>query len=201
MAITRQVDYAPSRPKNLFVSFVLTIAMSGKSDASENASKEGRIKGVAKKKKVPYRILNYDDGEFTEDERKYLERQLKSLFCFVGCVIPDSVEIKGTTVPVHELVWRMINKQNITEEEIAYARELADMLESKKNFDEFQIKHDELTDEEAETLYFEACGLMRAITTLRELGDERTRQAVADKMRDRKIEDAKQLIEFIKSIT
>jgi cell fate (sporulation/competence/biofilm development) regulator YlbF (YheA/YmcA/DUF963 family) len=159
-----------------------------------------QIKGIEHKKKALYRVLNYEDGKFTEEERRYLEKQLKSLFAFVGCVIPDKVEIDGVNVPVHELVWRMINKQNITEDEIAYARQLADMLEAKKNYDEFRLKHDELTDEQAENLYFEACGLMRAIVTLRELGDERTRQAVADRMRERKIEDAKQLIEFIKNI-
>jgi len=164
-----------------------------------NVSDE-QIKGVEGNRKPPYRMLNYEDGAFTEEERKYLERQLKSLFAFVGCVIPDKVEIEGVIVPVHELVWRMINKQNITEDEIAYARQLADMLEAKKNYNEFRLKHDDLTDEQAENLYFEACGLMRAIISLRELGDERTRQAVADRMRERKIEDARQLIEFIKNI-
>lgn len=152
-----------------------------------------------KKVKIPYHILDISDNKFTEVERRYLEKQLRSMFVFVGCFIPDKIKIDDVEFPLHDIIWKFMTKEKLSEQELSIAQDLIPMLDKKMKEDKKMISEYFLTDEEAEKLYFETCGLIKAIITLRELDKNRT-QTIDNIVTDEKVKDAKRLLALIERI-
>jgi len=168
----------------------------------KNTSKKTWPEGLDAKLKnieIPYHVLDYKDKTFTDVERRYLERQLRSMFAYVGCMTPGEVEVNGVVIPLRDIIWTLITKKELSEDEINQARALSRALERRIRYDRELIKEYELNDEEAEKLYFEACGLIRAVVSLREIEGEGGRD-IKEEVRDKKIEDAKRILELVERI-
>ena len=161
-----------------------------------NESLDEKLKDV----KIPYHIIDYSDNRFTEDERKYLGRQLRSMFAFVGCAVPDRVVADGVEFPLQEIIWRLLSKEKLSETDLAVARELVPVLERKLKDNRGIIETYSLTDEEAEKVYFEACGLLKAIVTLRSLDSNKQNIGLAQKVQEEKVSDARRLLELLRRI-
>jgi len=124
-------------------------------------------------------------------ERDRLLHRLHGYLVWVGAEIPPVFEINGMQIPLHELVWRLINKKELTDDEIAGIESLICGLEKKESCDEAAIAKADITEEEANNLYKEASGLLRAIMDLKDLGQgaypddyDLRRKAAQKKVRD-----------------
>lgn len=120
---------------------------------------------------------------------------------WVGAEIPDVFEIDGTKIPLHELVWRLINKKELTEHETIGIESLIRALEAKEVCDETALLKETTTREEAKCLYKESAGLLRAIMDLKRVEngahpDEDIRRTVLQK----KIRDAQGLLKFVDGV-
>ena len=134
-------------------------------------------------------------------EREKLLHGLHGYMAWVGAEIPDVFEIDGTEIPLHELVWRLINKKELTESETIGIESLIRALEEKETCDETVIANETTTREEAEFLYKEASGLLRAIMNLKRVGDgAHPDKDVCRKVLQKKIRDARSLLKFVDDV-
>jgi hypothetical protein len=151
--------------------------------------------------KIPYHIVEDPDGVFTEEERKQLIASLRSIFAYMGCIIPPRIVLEdGTKMDLKGLVWDLLSKKDLTDEEVVAARHLANILDRRAETNREIIERYELTEEQAEKLYFLTCGILRAVMELRGLGDKDREDDYAKMARERKIDDAKKLLAFLKKI-
>jgi hypothetical protein len=149
---------------------------------------------------IPYRLLEYDDGKFTEKERLELLRMLTGLMVYTGCAVPYEVELRdGTVIPLKQIVWTLITKKEHTADELAAAQELANILKHRAKLNKKALKQYDLSDEEAEKIFFEACGLLRAVMLLKGLSNKDDSE-ITESMRKQKIRDARKLLDFLESI-
>ena len=131
-------------------------------------------------------------------ERERLLHRLHGYLVWVGAEIPDVVEIDGRNIPLHELIWKLFNKNELTDREIVGIESLIRFLEKREACDESRLARANLTEEEAYTLYNEASGLLRAIMDLKEI--EQGRNPDKDLRRRevrKKIRDAHSLLKFV----
>lgn len=149
--------------------------------------------------KIPYPVLDRSDGRFTEEERAFLIRNLRSIFAFVGCSIPDSIQTRSGPIPLRTIVNTLLTKENLSPSDREAVGELIHILEQKVSFNKKAISEYNLNDEEAEKLYFEACGLMKALAVLKNRNRDAPRD-VEDADRNAKMDDAKRLTELIRKI-
>ncbi len=139
--------------------------------------------------------------QLSVNERDKLLHGLHGYMAWVGAEIPDTFEIDGTEVPLHELVWRLINKKELTEHETIGIESLIRALEAKEACNETALAKETITRDEAECLYKEASGLLRAIMDLK--GVENGAQPDADvrrKVLQKKINDARGLLKFVDDV-
>ena len=134
-------------------------------------------------------------------ERENLLHRLHGYLAWVGAEIPDVFEIDGTEIPLHELVWRLISKEELTEEEIVGIESLIRVLEKKEAYDEIALADENITKEEAEDLYKEAAGLLRAIMDLKEIEHGAHLDTdIRRKELQKKIRDAQGLLKFVDEV-
>ncbi len=139
------------------------------------------------------------DKTLSPEERDKLLHRLHGYLVWVGAEIPPVFEIEGMEIQLHELVWRLINKKELTDDEIAGIESLICGLEKRESCDEAAIAKADITEEEANNLYNEASGLLRAIMDLKDLergarpDDYDLRRKVAQK----KVRDANSLLKFV----
>ena len=150
---------------------------------------------------IPYNLVDMNDGVFTDKERTTLLNSLKSIFAYTGCAVPDQVTLEdGTQIGLRDLMWKLLERKDPDDETVAYARALASILERQVETNKKMIETYDLTDEEAEALYFEACGLMRAIMDLKGYGGQFSEDDVEMAMKKAKMGDAKRLLELIEKL-
>lgn len=113
--------------------------------------------------------MSEKDDTLSEVERKQLLTALHSRLFWVGEEIPYSVDIEGKKCKLHERVWQLINKNNITDEDRKHIDEYIRYLREKEQEDETKLKTESLTKEEAKALFNETGGILRAIMDLREI--------------------------------
>ena len=134
-------------------------------------------------------------------EREKLLHGLHGYMAWVGAEIPDIFEIDGTEIPLHEVVWRLINKKELTEAETAGIESLIRALEEKEVYDETALARKTITREEAEDLYNEASGLLRAIMDLKRIENGAIPDKdVRRKILQKKISDARGLLKFVDEV-
>ena len=134
-------------------------------------------------------------------ERENLLHRLHGYLAWVGAEIPNVFEIDGTEIPLHELVWRLISKEELTEDEIARIESLVRILEKKEACDEIALADENITKEEAEGLYKEAAGLLRAIMNLKEIEHGAHPDIdIRRKVLHKKIRDARGLLKFVDEV-
>ena len=139
--------------------------------------------------------------QLSVSEREKLLHGLHGYMVWVGAEIPDVFEIDGTEIPLHEVVWRLINKKELTDAETAGIESLIRALEEKEVYDETSLAKETITREEAEDLYKEAAGLLRAIMDLK--GIENGAHPDADvrrKILQKNISDARGLLKFVDEV-
>jgi hypothetical protein len=140
-------------------------------------------------------------GKLTKEDRERLLSKLHRLLVFIGCEIPLEVKLEGKTVPLNELVWRIMTRQGtLTTEEFAAVEELHHEIEEKIREEELVIRSADISEDEARESFVEACGLIRAALALRDieqrqmLGDYSEVRALA------KVDAEKRWLEFLKKI-
>jgi len=140
-------------------------------------------------------------GRLSVNEREKLLHGLHGYLAWVGAEIPDVFEIDGTEIPLHEVVWRLINKKELTEAETAGIESLIRALEEKETCDETDLARETITREEAENLYKEASGLLRAIIDLKGIENgAHPDKDVRRKLLQKKINDARSLLKFVDDV-
>ncbi len=139
--------------------------------------------------------------QLSVSEREKLLHGLHGYLTWVGAEIPDVFEIDGTEIPLHEVVWRLISKKELTEAETAGIESLIRALEAREACDETALAKEAITREEAECLYKEAAGLLRAIMDLKRIenGAPPDRD-VHRKILQKKISDARGLLKFVDDV-
>ena len=134
-------------------------------------------------------------------EREKLLHGLHGYLAWVGAEIPDVFEIDGTEIPLHEVVWRLINKKELTEAETAGIESLICAIGDKEACDENALAKETITREEAECLYKEAAGLLRAIMDLKGIENGvHPDKDVRRKILQKKISDAQGLLKFVDDV-
>jgi hypothetical protein len=134
-------------------------------------------------------------------EREKLLHELHGYLAWVGAEIPDVFEIDGTEIPLHEVVWRLVNKKELAEAETAGIESLIHAIEEKEVCDETALAKEAITREEAEDLYKEASGLLRAIMDLKGIGDGAHHDKdIRRKILQKKISDAQGLLKFVDEV-
>ncbi len=139
--------------------------------------------------------------QLSVSEREKLLHGLHGYMAWVGAEIPDVFEIDGTEIPLHEVVWRLINKKELTEAETSGIESLISAIEEKEVCDETALAKEAVTREEAECLYKEAAGLLRAIMDLKGIEDgTHPDKDVRRKILQKKISDARGLLKFVDDV-
>ncbi|WP_321429370.1 DUF5788 family protein [uncultured Methanolobus sp.] len=113
--------------------------------------------------------MSVKDDTLSEWERKQLLAALHARLFWVGEEIPYSVDIRGKKCKLHELVWRLINKDKLTDEDIVHIDKYITFLREKEQEDETKLKTEKLTKDEAKALFNETGGILRAIMDLRDI--------------------------------
>lgn len=128
-------------------------------------------------------------------ERNKLLWSLRSEFAWEGKKIPESVEIEGQEYKLRDLIRNLGETELIDPEEAAEIRYLIPKLREKAKANEELLESEELTKKEAEMLYEEATGLLRAVMELedklegkdgKEGPDEFKKMLKIQKLRDEK---------------
>jgi len=164
----------------------------------ERASLDKKLKSV----KIPYHVVKDADGVLTEEERKLLLSELKSIFAYTGIMLPQSVTLEdGTVIKLKDLVWGLISKPDLSDEEVVAARQLAELLNRRIEDNRALIERFDVTEAEAEKLFFLTAGMLRAVMELRGLGVREREEEYAKIARERHIDDAKKLLDFFRTVT
>jgi len=119
--------------------------------------------------------LSTDKGDsnllITERERNQLLAELHARLFWVGERIQSFVEVNGKKCKLNDLVWDLINKETISDDEKNQIERYIAVLKEKERVDELALQTKEMTREEAKKLFDETAGLLRAIMDLREIED------------------------------
>jgi hypothetical protein len=119
----------------------------------------------------------------------------------VGVLTPFVFELGGKNVPLHEIVWDLLAKDCLTDDEKEYVRTLIDKLRAHEKVDEEVLHNNQMTVDEAEQIFEEASGLMRAILSLKSLVGQKDTCTVRRSTNRRRLEDAQYWLNFLRNIT
>jgi len=137
-------------------------------------------------------------------ERNKLLWSLRSEFSWAGREIPESVEIDGEEYRLRDMFQEPGEEEIFSPDEIARIRALIPKLKKKAKADEELLETEELTVAEAEALYEEAAGLLRAAMELKDKlegkGGEKSVDEFKRMINTQKIVDEKRFQELIKSL-
>ncbi len=137
----------------------------------------------------------------TPEERRNLELRLHRMLVWVGVMMPFEFDLGGKKVPLHEIVWDLLSKDCLTEEEKESVRKLLWKLAAHEKADEEILHNNALTQDQAKKIFREAAGLLRAIMSLKSLVGEKEYCNLRSTASRRRVEDAKYWLGFLKQIT
>ncbi|HIH74914.1 MAG TPA: methyl-accepting chemotaxis protein [Methanosarcina sp.] len=147
---------------------------------------------------------NSSQKYITDAERKQLLSALHCRLFWVGQHIPDYVEFEGKRYPLHNYVWEMIQKENLTSGEKSRIDKCIDIISAKEKEDEKYLEEKPLTEDEAKSLYHETAGLLRAIMDLKEIESGALKESTKrfqEQFISQRVRDAKLWLEFIKNVS
>lgn len=147
---------------------------------------------------------DFSQKYITDAERKQLLAALHSRLFWVGQHIPDYIEFEGEKYHLHNYVWEMIQKDTLTENEKSLIDKCIDIISAKEKEDEKELEEKPLTVEEANSLYHETAGLLRAIMDLKEIESGALKESTKrfqEQFIGQRIKDAKLWLEFIKNVS
>jgi hypothetical protein len=137
-------------------------------------------------------------------ERNKLLWSLRSDFAWAGKKVPESVEIDGQEYRLRDLVQELGETEIINPDEADDIRALIPKLKARAKADEELLETEELTTTEAEALYEEATGLLRAAMELKDRldgkGDEKSADELKRMLNAQKLMDEKNFQQLLKSL-
>lgn len=139
----------------------------------------------------------------TKRERAKLLNSLHRYVFWVGEKIPEKVEIDGKTIMLHEFIWEMINKTELSDEDKEHIERYITLLSKKEQEYKTYLETAEITPENAKKIFNKTAGLLRAIMDLKELekGPRREEERhFHQRLVERKVAEAKELISFLDEI-
>jgi len=139
--------------------------------------------------------------KLTRQEREKILQKLNRLFIFIGCEIPTKIEVDDETIPLHELIWKIVtSKEPLSSEELASIDKLYHDIEKRIHEEELKIKSADITKTEARELYVETCGLIRAALELRDVEKSGLSRDYSGQVIPEMIESQKSWLEYLKKI-
>lgn len=139
----------------------------------------------------------------TQDRNKLLW-SLRSDFAWAGKKIPENIEIDGEGYKLGELVRELEEKGFADPNEVAKVRALIPKLKAKAEADEELLETEKLTTTEAEALYEEATGLLRAAMELKDRlegkGGEKSVDEFKRMLNAQKLIEEKRFQQLLKSL-
>jgi len=139
--------------------------------------------------------------KLTRQEREKILQKLNRLFIFIGCEIPTKIEVDDETIPLRELIWKIVtSKEPLSSEELASIDKLYHDIEKRIHEEELKIKSADITKTEARELYVETCGLIRAALELRDVEKSGLSRDYSGQVIPEMIESQKSWLEYLKKI-
>jgi hypothetical protein len=147
---------------------------------------------------------NRAEADLSYKERNKLLWSLRGSFAWAGKKIPVSVEIDGQECRLRDLVRELEKGKLLDPDEAGEIRALIPKLREQAKVDEDLLETEKLTKIEAEPLYEEATGLLRAAMELKDRLEGTGREGTADvlkKMRNtQKLVDERSFQQLLKSL-
>lgn len=143
--------------------------------------------------------LVHDDC-ITDEERRHLISGIHRLLVWVGEPLPETVDIDGKILEIHETIWQCIHDKDVTDEEKSNLEDIAHLLEKKEKICEETLQSASLTHKEADKLFHEIASIMRAITDLRECETGKVNLKEPNEDIVKRIDDAKRWLAFLKTV-
>lgn len=145
--------------------------------------------------------IEISDAEISNAEREKYIFGLHRYLVWVGEEIPDTVTLEGKPVALRDLIWNLIHKPALTDEEKKCIGRVIKILETKEKYDETMLEKAHLTRTQAKQLYAESAGLIRAIMDLKELDKDKMPDFhIKRAILDNKVKDAHRWMGFLQSI-
>lgn len=125
--------------------------------------------------------------------------RIHSLLFWLGKFIPEEELLEGEKIPLRDVIFHYIMKENPSPEEVQGALDLADALEAKARQLEKQLHEDRLTRGEAHLILDEICGLLRAVDDIRK--SRGANVPIKAKAMMNRVQDERRWLSFVKNIT
>ena len=125
--------------------------------------------------------------------------RLHSLLFWLGKFIPEEELLEGESIPLREVIFRFVMKEDPSPEEVQGATDLANVLEAKAKKLEKQLYEFQLTKGEAHILLDEICGLLRAVDDIRR--SKGASVSIMAKVIMNRVQDERRWLNFVKNIT
>jgi hypothetical protein len=135
----------------------------------------------------------------TEEEREKLISTIHSMVYWVGVLVPEYEMLENHKVELREIVYRLITKEHLTDEDKARMEALITSLKKKEHDLEHKLTHDPMTVQAGKALMNEISGLLKAIDELRSAESEDDAD-IGKKDAMSRMEDAQRWHTFIKDI-
>jgi len=141
-----------------------------------------------------------DTSPLTEEDRAKILARIHSALYWLGRFIPEEEILEGKKLPLRDIIFKFVSKEQPSEEEVEVALSLADSMKRKAIELEDSLKSEEhLTKGQAHMLLDEICGLMRGVDEVRtSKGADAQLKAQALMT---KVKDEKRWQEFLKSVS
>ncbi|MBN1322847.1 MAG: hypothetical protein JW986_02445 [Methanotrichaceae archaeon] len=162
----------------------------------------------------------------TKDEREKLLSHLQRVLVWVGEKVPDEVEVDrdllgeeldrdhlgskdiypevhpdSGEIDLHELIWRLIHEEGeVSSKEKAEIQDLIIVLKRKETDDVELLKNADITREEAQRIFAEAAGVIRALLDLKDMLKGNRRSLRAQKAARRTVENARRWNRFMDEV-
>jgi hypothetical protein len=147
---------------------------------------------------------NKAEADLGYEERNKLLWSLRGAFAWAGKKIPVSVGIDGQEWRLRDLVRELEEGKLLDPDEAAEIRALIPKLRERAKVDEELLEKEKLTKVEAEALYEEATGLLRAAMELKDRlegkGGEESADELKKMLNTQKLVDARSFQQLLKSL-
>ncbi len=144
-------------------------------------------------------IWDEDHRPLSEEDRQKILSRVHSLLFWLGKLIPEEELLEGESIPLREVVFRFIMKENPSPEDVQGATDLANALEAKAKNLEKQLHDGQLTKGEAHMLLDEICGLLRAVDDIRK--SKGASASLMAKTVMNRVQDERRWLDFVKNVT
>ena len=116
----------------------------------------------------PHDRWDLDRNPLTEEDRQKILERIHSSLYWLGKYVPEEETIDGEELPLHDIIFDFVGKENPSEEEVRAALDLADKMQRKARSLETELRTGEsMTKGQAHMLLDEICGLLRGVDEVR----------------------------------